>query len=220
MAKVTMPDYPDNSDIKKEESKPVTVREEEHAGAGAILRKKSTARKISDSILPKSDRKEIADYLVHDVALPALKETLSDIVSNGVNMMLFGDTRSSKSSVRGNDKYKRDYGSNKYSRGHSVRPDSRRRRELDLDDIIFPNRGAALRAYDNLLDILDEYHWVKVKDLFNEAELTPDWTGDAYGWDELPARAEVERIKYRDDEGDIEYGYVLILPSPMREERR
>ena len=209
--------YPDNSDAAKA---PVPVREEEEhteEPVGAVIRKKSTGRRMAEAIIPKSDRREIGNHLVYDILFPALKETASELVNNAVNMFLFGDTRTSDRRVK-SGKYHDTYNS-KYSGGRSSSSNRERyrRRSINLDDIIFPNRGKALRAYDELLDILDEYHWVKVKDLFNTAELTSDWTGDAYGWDDLPPKAEIERVKYRDDDGDIVYGYSLILPSPIRE---
>lgn len=210
--------YPDNSDAAKAPVPVVETEEQKEKPVGAVIRKKSTGKKIAESIIPKSDRREIGNHLVYDILFPALKETTSELVNNAVNMILFGDTRSSDRRVK-TSKYHDSY-NNKYSssgRSSSSNRERDRRRSLDLDDIIFPTRGIATRAYDELLDILDEYHWVKVRDLFNAAELTCDWTGDAYGWDDLPPKAETERVRYRNDEGDLVYGYSLILPNPVRE---
>ena len=219
MAKAKMPidEYPDNSDSAKAPVPVVETEEQKEKPVGAVIRKKSAGRKMAESIIPKSDRREIGNHLVYDILFPALKETTSELVNNAVNMILFGDTRSSDRRIK-TSKYHDTY-NNKYSSGRSSSSSRERdrRRSINLDDIIFPTRGIATRAYDELLDILDEYHWVKVRDLFNAAELTCDWTGDAYGWDDLPPKAETERVKYRNDEGDLVYGYSLMLPSPVRE---
>ena len=222
MAKRDMPEYPDNSNSGKAEAMGVPIREDEPKDreTDAVIRKKSLGRKIGDSIMPKSDRRDVGEYIIFDVALPALKETISEMVVKGIDMILFGETRSrsGRSSSR-NSNYHKSYGSDKYSassrRAHGE-DSSYRRRGISMDDILFSSRAKAERAYDKLLYCIDEYRYAKVADLFDEAGITPDWPADRYGWDDLPDRPVVDRVRFRNDDGEIEYRYSLNLPNPYR----
>ena len=216
MAKVKMPDeYPDNSNMGKE-----VVVEPEHKEPKAILRKKSTGKKIAESIMPKSDRKEITDYILLDVALPALKDTLSDMIIKAVEMVLYpGESRPSSRNRR--DGYHRSYGnnSNKYSasnrRAHGESGGARRRK-VNLDEVLFYTRKDAKYAYDKLLNCIDEYGNAKVSDLFDEVGITLDWPADDVGWEDLPDDPIIDIVRVRNESGELERKYCLNLPNPYK----
>lgn len=215
MAEVKMPEYPDNSDASKVEA-PVPVRDDEPK---AILRKKSAGKRIAESIIPKSDRKEIANYILLDVALPALKDTVSEMVINTVQMLLYpGESRSDYKKRR--DGYHKSYGNspNKYQQGsNKYRSDnSSRRKRVNLDDVLFYTRKDARYAYGKLLDRIDEYGSAKVSDLFDEVNITLDWPADDVGWEELPDEPVIDIVRVRNESGELERKYCLNLPNPYR----
>lgn len=215
MAKVELPDYPDNSDSAKVPIREERPTEPEEKKEVAVLRKKPLRRKVADTFLDE-DRRAVGDYILGDVVMPSIKNTISDVVTNGIDMLLFGTSRGSNRGSRASrDRGYKSY--NKYSsRASEDRQTRSSRRGIDIDDVLFPSRGAAERAYDYLLDRIEEYDYATVADLMDKANITPDWTAESYGWEDLPERAHIERTRYKDDDGDIYYMYILILPKPYR----
>ena len=203
MAKVEMPDYPDNS----QNSKPVPVREdEEHKGviSGKATRKKKGALRRASETMIADDVETIKSYLVFDVLLPAIKDTAFDLVTNGFEMVLFGGSRSSSGRSKGRTRTgHRDYG--KYSQNDRKRPQisDRDRKMLIFDDIILDSRGDAERVLDYLRGRIDDYEVATVADFYDAVEVTSNYTDTKYGWYELDD-AYVRRV--RD-------GFQVILPK-------
>ena len=225
MATVQMPEYQDNSEKAKREAE-VKEREikEPIKEGGAELRKRSAGKRFAETILPKEDRREIADYAIFEIVIPAIKETINNLVVNSLDMLLFGGERrysgNRHSNGRTNYAGMSSKKSNKYS-NDDYEERSRRRSAKSIDDILFGSYAKADKVYQALLDIQDEYGQVRVSDLFDEAEITvPDWTYDSYGWDNLPARADIETVRDRDETGRMVTKYALIMPRPYRISRR
>lgn len=226
MAKVRLPEeYPDNSDTRAEVA---VVREEpekvEKKEPQAMVKKKSLGKKMSESLFPKEDRKEIGDVIIFDYIIPGAKEIIQNVVTNSVEMLLFGGS-SGRSNRTGQSVGRTNYrgmSSNrrgsKYSRDDDSRSSRRDRERVDLDDILFYSYAKADKAWQTLLDYIDEYGSCKVRDLYDTAGITPpsDWTVDAYGWDELSPRAAISPVRTRDEDGRLVTMYCLDLPSPYR----
>lgn len=231
MAKVRLPEteeYPDNSDTGKEE---VRVIEKEESNEKvpvkepqAMVKKKSLGKKMSESLFPKEDRKEIGDVIIFDYIIPGAKEIIQNVVTNSVEMLLFGESSGRSSRVKqsnGRTNYRgmsTSGRSSKYSRDDDSRSSRRDRERVDLDDILFYSYAKADKAWQSLLDYIDEYGSAKVGDLYDIAGITPpsDWTIDAYGWDELSPRAAISPVRTRDDDGRLVTMYCLDLPRPYR----
>lgn len=207
MAKVEMPDYPDNSENAKVEA-PVPVVEE-HKGviSGKATRKKKGALRRASETMIADDAETIKSYLIFDVLIPAAKNTLSDLVSKGLDMVLYGDARSSsgRSSSRSRTEH-RDY--NKYSQSSSKRREmsDRDRKMLIFDDIILDSRGDAEQVLDYLLGRIDDYEVATVADFYDAVEVTSNYTDTKYGWYNLD-NAYVRRV--RD-------GFQVVLPKAGR----
>ena len=87
-----MDDYKPNSHRFKEEQK-TDVKEEskklEKVVNGSVkVRKKSHLKEA----LISEDASNIKSYIVIDVLIPAIKKAISDIVKNGIEMLLYGDS--------------------------------------------------------------------------------------------------------------------------------
>lgn len=219
MAKVRLPEeYPDNSDIKVVTNEEENVNTDEPKAPQAMVKKKSLGKKMSESLFPKEDRKDIADTIIFDYIIPGAKEIIQNVVTNSVEMLLFGTT-SGRSRVSRGEKYT-NYAksSSKYSRDDDRRGRRDRSDSVDLDDLLFYSYAKADRAYQSLLDYIDEYGSAKVSDLYDFAGVTPprDWTVDAYGWDDLSARADISPVRTRDEDGRLVTMYCLNLPRPRR----
>ena len=186
--------YPDNSDSAKA---PVAVREEEHTGvvSGKVTRKKKSALKRASESMLANDAEDIKSYLVFDVLIPAAKDTLSDLVSKGLDMMLYTDSRGSNTRSRSSRRtggYHNKY--NQPERRERPQISQRDRRMLHFDDIILDNRGDAEQVLDYLRRRIDDYEVATVADFYDAVEVTSDYTDTKYGWYDLED-AYVRRVR-------------------------
>ena len=90
-----MDDYKPNSNRFKEEQKaqvPTEKKKVEKVISGtAKTRKKSGIDKVRDVFIS-DDAQNIKSYVMMDVLVPAIKKAISDIVTDGISMLLYGDT--------------------------------------------------------------------------------------------------------------------------------
>ena len=104
-------------------------------------------------------------YIFSEVLLPAAKKLVSDIVTNGTNMLLYGEIKNKK----GNSSKV------SYSRYYDDRSRDYRlpvvRNNFDYDEIIFETRGDAEAVLDAMYDILNQYKVVSVAELYDLASL-------------------------------------------------
>ena len=199
-----MEEYKPNSHKYKEETKKSS--EEKNITPvvkGKVTRKKNNVRKLTDTFV-NEDMHNVKSYIVFDVLIPAAKKAISDIVTNGIDMILYGETRSKHRS--GTSTYvSYDRFSDRDRDDRYRYRDSRTRSGYSYDDIVLETRREAeevLRAMD---EILDRYKIVSVADMYDLMNVRGDYTDNKYGWDNLRS-ADVVRV--RD-------GYILKLPKPM-----
>ena len=188
-------DYKSNSHKSKEEPKREEKKIEKVATGKVKTKKKSGATKFADVFITE-DIGNVKDYIIYDVLLPAAKKTISEIVSNGIDMILYGETKSRKSKgskVSYND------------RDDDYRRSSRRSRVLgyDYEDVILETRREAEEVLNRMEDLIDSYGVVSVADLYDLVGISGNYTDNKYGWMNLRS-AGIERT--RD-------GYMLLLPK-------
>lgn len=195
-----MENYPSNSHKAREE---VAEKKVEKVVSGKTsTKKKSGIRKLSDTFLSE-DVSNVKSYIFSEVLLPAAKKLVSDIVTNGINMLLYGEIKNKK----GNSSKV------SYSRYYDDRRDRSRdyrspvvRNNFDYDEIIFETRGDAEAVLDAMYDILNQYKVVSVAELYDLASITThNYTCNNYGWIDLRGSSVV---RVRD-------GYILKLPRAL-----
>ena len=99
-------DYKPNSNRFKEEQKALaarndteTKRTEKIVNGRVRTKKKSEMSKLADVFVP-GDVQNVKSYVLMDVLVPAIKKAISDIVVNGIDMILYGETgRSDRRSI-------------------------------------------------------------------------------------------------------------------------
>lgn len=187
----------------KEEKKSAAPKKELKAivEGGAIERKKPLGRRFSEAFMG-DDAKNVGNYLFFDVAVPAAKSFIMDLVSQGIERALYGDSRPrSRSDRAGYTNYnkisKRDDGRREISR-HA-------RNTHDFREVIIENRGEAENVLDTLSDLIDKYDVATVADLYELVNITGSFTDDKWGWTELRG-ATLRRVRE---------GYLLDLPRPV-----
>lgn len=192
-----MGNYPSNSHKAREE---VAEKKVEKVVSGKTsTKKKSGMRKLSDTFLSE-DVSNVKSYIFSEVLLPAAKKLVSDIVTNGTNMLLYGEIKNKK----GNSSKV------SYSRYYDDRSRDYRspvvRNNFDYDEIIFETRGDAEAVLDAMYDILNQYKVVSVAELYDLASITThNYTCNNYGWVDLRGSSVV---RVRD-------GYILKLPRAL-----
>lgn len=169
----------------------------------AKTKKKSNVHKFTD-IFVSEDINNVKTYILIDVLVPAMKKALSDIVTNGIEMLLYGESGRSKRSSGTKVSYRsydkayddrrgRDYSSPRTRTGYSY------------DEVILDNRAEAQDVLDELEAIIEKYDIASVADLYEMVGITGVHTDHKYGWTDI-RNASVVRV--RD-------GYMLKLPRPL-----
>lgn len=162
-------------------------------------KKKSEASKLASAIISE-DARNVKSYIVDDVLLPAVKNTILDIIVDSAKM-IFGGGRSKKDYRSGKVSY-RDY----YDQGDRGRASEPRvRNAYNYDDIILETRGEAEDVLARMDELMDAYGVVTVADLYDLVGITGNYTDYKYGWSNL-RNAKVVRVRE---------GYILELPKVL-----
>lgn len=193
--------YPNNSYAYREKQKEQAEKKKVTKVASGKTKKKKEIHKLTDVFISE-DIHNVKSYVMMDVLIPAIKKAISDIVTNGIDMILYGE--SGRTKKRSNVDYAsyRSY----YDKRDDRRESKSTSRRFDYDEVIFESRGEAEAVRDQMEAVIDQYGVVTVADLYDMADLTaPPYTSTKYGWTSI-RYAEVART--RD-------GYIIKLPRAM-----
>ena len=197
-------DYKPNSHKSKQAA---TEKKVEKVVRGRVKTKpKGGIGKLTDAIVTE-DVNNVKNYIFADVLIPAIKKAISDIVREGIDMLLFGESRGSSRSRNNADyvsyqKYSRD--DRRRYNDPGVHP-TRGRNGLLTEDIILETRGEAEEVLRRMDEIIDTYDAVSIMDLYDLLGETAPYTADRYGWTNL-ANAEAVRVNG---------GYLVKLPRAI-----
>lgn len=192
-----MSEYKSNShrskEIEREEKKV------ERVVNGKVKSKKKN--RFADTFISE-DAASVKEYIIFDVLIPAAKNAISDMVTTGIQMMLYGEVRGTNKSKGSKVSYSKYY-DDRRDRDYDRR--SRTRSGYDYDEIILESRAEAEEVLNSMDDLLDRYGLVSVADLYDLVGITGNYTDNKYGWTSL-RHASVQRL--RD-------GYLLKLPRAI-----
>ena len=197
-------EYKSNSHRSKEgKTEALTDRKKvEKVVHGKVRTKpKSGVSKITD-IFISEDAANVKSYIVMDVLVPAVKKAISDIVRDGIDMILYGESRGRRNSSVSNYVSYRDYSR---SDDRDRFRDSRSRSMYTHDDIILDSRGEAEEVLSQMDNLIDMYGNVSVADLYDLVGKSSEYTDNKYGWTNI---RNAEPIHVRD-------GYMLKLPKAL-----
>lgn len=193
-----MNNFEPNSHKHKEENKKV-----EKVVKGKVkTKKKNEIQKLAGSIISE-DAKTVKSYILMDVLIPSIKDAIEDIVTNGIRMVLRGETGArnrSSSSGLSRISYNKAYD----SRNSRDRSPARRTVGYNLDDIVLETRGEAEEVLSHMDDLIETYGIVSVADLYDLIGYTNGTYNDnKWGWTNIRT---AEPVRVRD-------GYLLKLPK-------
>lgn len=170
----------------------------------AKIKKKTEARKFADAFISE-DAHHVKEYIFMDVLVPGIKKAVYDIVINGLDMILYGETGRSDRRKSPSEKVSyRNYYDDRRDRDRH-RDDYRGRTRYSYDDISVPTRGEAERVLTCMEELIEEYGHVTVADLYDLVGVSGEFTDNNYGWINL-RNASVVRCSD---------GYRLKLPKAL-----
>lgn len=194
-------EYKPNSHRSKEQAhEPMEDKKIEKVVTGTVKQRKKTGLSRAASTFMPGDVDSVKSYILMDVLVPSIKRAISDIVCNGINMLLGEPTRGKDGNSIGAKVSYRQYYRDPDERRDYARP--RAQAQYSYDDIIFDNRGDAEEVLYRMEELLERFEVVSVADLFDMAGISCNYTDNKYGWTDLRS-AHVERV--RD-------GYIINLP--------
>nr|DAD58014.1 MAG TPA: hypothetical protein [Caudoviricetes sp.] len=197
-------DYAPNSHKAKEEKAQTEAPERkklEKVVTGKVKTKKRNEMSKLGEIFIAEDARNVKSYILMDVLVPAVKKAISDIVTNGIDMLLFGEGgRTRKTSSASTVSYRNYYDQKDTRRDYS---NTRTRTGYSYDDIILETRGEAEEVLARMDELIETYGIVSVADLYDLVGKTCNYTDNKYGWTNI---RNAEPIRVRD-------GYMLKMPK-------
>ena len=169
-------------------------------------------RKQSKSAIM-TDAQRIASDIGTDILLPAIKTLFVELITNGINMVLYGESQAPRKRNIGYGGRERRpgvrYGGYYRDRHEPHEPERIRARPAiagdKVDRMVYDIRPDAVQVLSGLCDIITSYGSTSVADLYGLAGITAAYTDSAYGWLSLDSAQVVP----------VSGGYIIDLPSPI-----
>jgi hypothetical protein len=209
-----METYPSNSrasePAKPKEETPKAPKVVQVTTSEIIRRKKPLGKRISETFIGE-DAHGVWTFVVMQVFVPAAKDMISDMVSQGIEHLLFGEVRSgggrrpNMSRAPGRVDYRG------VSTGTVRRDDPRptmsreARQNHNFDEIILETRVEAQSTLEAMFERLQDYDQVTVGDLYQMVGESSDFTDEKWGWTDLRGSSVVR----------VRQGYLIDLPKPV-----
>lgn len=189
---------------KKEEPRPEPII------TGEVHKKKQTAGDKMKKLFIKEDTKSVFSYVFNDILVPALGNTIVDMIRNGAEMIFLGSARGPRTynsnpgsgRIRYDSYYDRRDFDQDYRGRYPQRPSMP---TYSYDDITFESRADAEAVLVRLKERIYESGAVSVAFLYSLVHWQSDYTADGYGWRDL---RDAQVVLVRD-------GYWLRLPRPV-----
>jgi hypothetical protein len=203
--------FPPNSVRAKVESEAETPQDKkvESVVKGDVKRRKKPLGKRFHETFLGGDARGTANYVVFSVLIPAAKDMLVEAGAQGIERLVYGESRRRPSGrppmASGNIQYPY----NRPSAAVSDRPPAalsrRARTRFDFDEIILQTRGEAEEVLDRMYDLLSRYESVSVADLYELTGVQSAHTDQKWGWVDLRGSG-LTRTR--------QGGWVIDLPEP------
>lgn len=199
MAQINIDDLKPNSFKSKEEAAVEETKTTPVITKNVVVKEKRVRSKLAEAFIGE-DVGSVKDYIIFDVIIPAIKNTIVDGITNTVEMIFGVSPRKGK----GRNK---DY----VSYASYYKPDRRDYRRNDFDDrnprydyrdLTFASRVDADEVLASLKDYVEDYGKASVADLYDFCGVTGTFQDHKYGWYDLKG---VRVVRVKD-------GYEIDLP--------
>jgi len=208
-----MQDFPANSRKAKtapDGSPEERPRVERVTSAEAVRRKRGLGRQFKETFIGGSGRGAV-EYMVTEVVVPAVRDTMAEALQTGIEKLIYGDTRPRRgpSAPPGGSSGYVNY--QRISATPTVKPPQprmlsrRSRTRQDFGEIVIASRVEADEVIERMFDILSRYGSVTVADLYELTGIASSHTDYKWGWNELRG---AKAVRLRDG------NFLLDLPEP------
>lgn len=214
MAQVNM-NFPSNSDRSREVNNRPPV-EPVTNGSNVTSASKSWGQRLLRAFIS-SDATNIKEYIICDVVIPTIKNTIVDVVE----MTFFGNSTGRGSRYSGGSSgYHYNYSKisqNSYGNGRSyygsggyaqnAAPMTREEDLPDYRDIVITGQNARYEAEKIVTEMrnnIEQYGSVPVADLYRLCGMTPDYTKENWGWSGDPGQIGIRMVNG---------GWLIVVPN-------
>jgi hypothetical protein len=177
--------------------------------SGTAVERKEPLRKKFLQAYAGDSAQSVGQYLVMDVIVPGTKNIIADLVTQGINRLLFGGSRPVQQGVRSNvgGSYGKFFnGGGQSQQQNTQQPQVHQVQQTGgFGEIILQTRSDAELVIDALRELIEAYGNAKVANLYALVGKSGDFTDQSIGWTNL-SRAGVIQIRE---------GYLLDLPKPV-----
>jgi hypothetical protein len=176
--------------------------------SGAVRRRKSLRKQFKETFVA-GDARTAIHYVIFDVLLPAAKDMVVEAGSQGIEKLIFGDSRRRRGLTHpqagptGYISYNRYSMENRLTAPQRVLSRQARTRH-NFDEIVLDQRSEAEEVIDRLFDLVSRYESATVADLYELVGLASTHIDNKWGWTDLTGSG-VSRVRG---------GYLLDLPEP------
>lgn len=177
----------------------------------SIKKRKPTVKdKLADVFLS-DDRGNVADYLVFDVLIPAIKDTICNLGHAALDRSFYGEDRPRYGDrTSGGHTSTYSYSSCFSKQSTTARENrergTRTRGVFDFDQFVFRSRAEAQDVLENLIMRIVDTDYATVADFYDLVDVQSDFTMESWGWYDL------EKAFVMNTRG----GYIVRLPKPQR----
>lgn len=193
--------YKPNSHKSKELAK-IPEKKIERVVSGKVKQKKKGGLSEIKNAFISEDADNISSYIKQELLIPSFKKLISDIVTDGIAILLYGEK--GRAIKPGGNASKISYG-RFFNSGRSEPTISRSRSAFSYDEVVIDSRDEAEEVLRRMDELLENYPAVSVADLCELIGVTCDRTMNKYGWTDIHT-AYVARAR--------DGGYMLKLPKP------
>jgi hypothetical protein len=208
MAEVDINSFKPNSNKYKND-----IRREERETPDKVIKgevtvkKQSSAKQFAAAIF-NEDGKTVKHYAIFDVIIPAIKNTLADLITGCVNTLFFGNSARSSGSSSVIRNSRTPYSSISTYKGSEMSGRAPKASEIvekpNYREVILKSRQDAENVINTLYRYIEKYDEpVSVAYMFQTLGVTPDFTDYKWGWSDL--RGAGVRL--------VRDGYLLELPE-------
>ena len=225
MAEASMPTQAESMLTREKSSLTTDISTKDKASetTKALARppKKSFSTKLKETFIAE-DARDVGDYIVWDILIPTIKKTIRDIIVGSADRIFLGTTsvesdrlytRNGVTTVRPQKAYST-ISTNARNRQVDARSTPQvvsPRNNFEILDWTFSDRGQLEKAFDDMLNVLDEYGRLTVNEyadiLSRYFDGIPqlEYTTQLYGWRSLSSASIVNTVN----------GYYLKTPRPI-----
>lgn len=140
--------------------------------------KKPLSQKFAD-LFVNEDADDIKSYIVFDVVVPGIKNTILDVIE----MAFFGTTTGrGKSKKKDRTDYKSYYGGRSSKREREERRDRRGDDKLDYRNIVLTHRDDAEEVVEQLHKRIEKHGGASIADLFDLIDEPSNYNDNNWGW--------------------------------------